>query len=249
MQLDGSSLIDIGSNSGVIVTLNNDMVQEVKVQSSNFAAEYGTGGMNVSAITKGGSSKFSGTLYDYNRNYKFAANDRSNSITGTEKPKSTFNYPGGNIGGPIIIPGVEWNSNRDKAFFFVGFEVQRQKVDTGSFLSTTLTDKMKAGDLSEQLPGNCRRAEPEHDLRAVQHPARVPGCGHAGAGQPVPAVPAADGQGPGEPLSVAEPGRPDQPLQLRLQHAAAGQPHGPQDAVRLQHLEQHEGVCARRHRG
>ncbi len=46
--LDGSSLIDIGSNSGVIVSLNNDMVSEVKVQSSNFAAEYGTGGMNVS---------------------------------------------------------------------------------------------------------------------------------------------------------------------------------------------------------
>ena len=86
------------------------MVQEVKVQSSNFAAEYGTGGMNVSAVTKGGSSKFSGTLYDYIRNHKFAANDRSNSIAGTEKPKSTFKYPGGNIGGPIIIPGVEFNS-------------------------------------------------------------------------------------------------------------------------------------------
>ncbi len=67
VELDGSSLIDVGSNSGVIVTLNNDMVQEVKVESSNFAAEYGTGGMNVSAVTKGGSSRFSGTLYDYNR--------------------------------------------------------------------------------------------------------------------------------------------------------------------------------------
>ena len=43
VSLDGSSLIDIGSNSGLIVTLNNDMVQEVKVQSSNFAAEYGVG--------------------------------------------------------------------------------------------------------------------------------------------------------------------------------------------------------------
>ena len=156
VQLDGSSLIDIGSNSGVIVTLNNDMVQEVKVQSSNFAAEYGTGGMNVSAITKAGTSKFSGTVYDYYRDHRFAANDRSNSITGTDKPKSTFNYPGGNIGGPIVIPGVDWNSSRDKAFFFVGFEVQRQKVDTGSFLTTTLTDRMKAGDLSELLPGNCQ---------------------------------------------------------------------------------------------
>jgi hypothetical protein len=182
VQLDGSSLIDIGSNSGVIVTLNNDMVQEVKVQSSNFAAEYGTGGMNVSAITKGGSSKFSGTLYDYNRNYKFAANDRSNSITGTEKPKSTFNYPGGNIGGPIIIPGVEWNSNRDKAFFFVGFEVQRQNVDTGSFLSTTLTEKMRNGDLSEQLPGNCVGQNLNMTCAQYNIPRGYPGAGTAAPG-------------------------------------------------------------------
>jgi hypothetical protein len=155
VQLDGSSLIDIGSNNGAIVTLNNDMVQEVKVEASNFAAEYGTGGMNVSAVTKGGTSRFSGTVYDYNRNYRFAANDRSNSITGTPKPKSTFNYPGFNVGGPVIFPGLDWNRNRDKAFFFVGFEVQRQNVDPGSYLSTTLTDKMKRGDLSELLPGNC----------------------------------------------------------------------------------------------
>ncbi len=155
VSLDGSSLIDIGSNNGVIVTLNNDMVQEVRVQSSNFAAEYGSSGMNVSAVTKGGSSRFSGTIYDYWRDHRFGANDRSNSITGTPKPKSTFNYPGGNIGGPILIPGLEWNKNRDKAFFFLGLEIQRQKVDPGSFLSTTLTDKMRAGDLSELLPGNC----------------------------------------------------------------------------------------------
>ena len=42
VSLDGSALIDIGANSGVIVTLNNDMVEEVKVQSSNYAAEYGS---------------------------------------------------------------------------------------------------------------------------------------------------------------------------------------------------------------
>ncbi len=153
------------------------MVQEVKIQSSNFAAEYGSGGMNVSAITKGGSSKFSGTVYDYNRNHKFAANDRSNSITGTAKPKSTFNYPGGNIGGPIIIPGIEFNNTRDKAFFFVGVEVQRQKVDTGSFLSTTLTDKMKAGDLSELLPGNCVGQNLNMTCAQFNIPRGFPGAG------------------------------------------------------------------------
>ena len=64
------------------------MVQEVKVQSSNFAAEYGAGGMNVSGVTKAGSSKFHGEAYDYWRDSKFSANDRSNSITNTPKPKS-----------------------------------------------------------------------------------------------------------------------------------------------------------------
>ncbi|PYR72886.1 MAG: hypothetical protein DMF86_22120, partial [Acidobacteria bacterium] len=103
VSLDGSSLIDIGSNSGVIVTLNNDMVQEVKVQSSNFAAEYGTGGMNVSGVTKSGSSRFHGEAYDYWRGSQLAANDRSNSITGTPKPKSKYNYPGGQFGGPIAF--------------------------------------------------------------------------------------------------------------------------------------------------
>ena len=177
VELDGSSLIDVGSNNGVIVTLNNDMVQEVKVESSNFAAEFGSGGMNVSAVTKGGSSRFSGTLYDYNRNFKFAANDRSNSITGTEKPKSKFNYPGGNMGGPIVIPGVEWNKNRDKAFFFAGLEFQRQDVDPGSFLSTTLTDKMKRGDLSELLPGNCVAQNLNMPCGNFNIPAGFPGAG------------------------------------------------------------------------
>ena len=122
VSLDGSNLIDIGSNSGVIVTLNNDMVQEVKVQSSNFAAEYGSGAMNVSAVTKAGTSQFHGTLYDYSRDHKFAANDRSNSIAGVKKPKSSFQYPGGNIGGPIFF-GDSYTKNRDKLFFFAGIEV------------------------------------------------------------------------------------------------------------------------------
>jgi hypothetical protein len=177
VQLDGSSLIDIGSNSGLIVTLNNDMVQEVKVQSSNFAAEYGSGGMSISAVTKGGSSRFSGTVYNYWRDHRFAANDRSNNIVGTPKPESTFAYPGGNIGGPILIPGLAWNSNRDKAFFFVGLEIQRQKVDPGSFLTTTLTDRMKAGDLSELLPGNCVGQNLDMTCAQFNIPRGFPGAG------------------------------------------------------------------------
>jgi hypothetical protein len=177
VSLDGSSLIDIGCNCGLITTLNNDMVQEVKVQSSNFAAEYGTGGMNVSGVTKAGSSRFSGSIYDYWRDHRFAANDRSNSITLTEKPKSTYQYPGGNIGGPITF-GDRYTRNRDRLFFFAAFEVQRQRVDSGSFLTRTYTDAMKNGDFSELL------ANRGDNLNSISQ-LRIP-RGFPNAGQPAP---------------------------------------------------------------
>ena len=152
--LDGSRLADFGSNNGVIVVPNNDMVSEVKVQSSNYAAEFGSAGVQVNAITKGGSSEFHGALYDYIRDYHFQANDRSNSYTNTERPKSKFQYPGGNLSGPILIPGTDFNKNRDKAFFFLGVEVQRQQVDFGSNLAVTPTAAMRNGDFSELLGAN-----------------------------------------------------------------------------------------------
>lgn len=178
VSLDGSALIDIGSNSGVIVTLNNDMVQEVKVQSSNYAAEYGSSGMSVSAVTKSGTSRFRGTLYDYVRDSKFSANDRSNSIAGTVKPKDTYQYPGGNVGGPIIIPGWDFTKNRDKLFFFVGYEYQKQNVDSGSRFTTTPTAAMKRGDFSELLAGTGQNL----NMPTVVN---IPG-GFAGAGSAAP---------------------------------------------------------------
>jgi hypothetical protein len=185
VSLDGSSLIDIGSNSGVIVTLNNDMVQEVKIQSSNFAAEYGSGSMNVSAVTKSGSSSFHGSLYDYVRPARFQASDRSNSILFVDtdrngekdRPKSQYNYPGLNVGGPIVLPG--FNKERNKAFFFVGFEVQRQKVDTGSRLGVVPTVRQRAGDFSEFLTNNGQ------NLGQSVGPILIP-QGFANAGQPAP---------------------------------------------------------------
>ncbi|MGI8672989.1 MAG: carboxypeptidase regulatory-like domain-containing protein [Luteitalea sp.] len=178
VSLDGSSLIDIGSNSGVIVTLNNDMVQEVKVQSSNYASEYGSSGMSVSAVTKAGTSRYRGTLYDYIRDYRFGANDRSNSIAGVEKPKSTFQYPGGNIGGPIVIPGLDFTRNRDKLFFFLGYEYQYQKVDSGTRFTSVPTPAMKRGDFSELLAGTGQNLN-------MPQVVNLPG-GVTGAGTPAP---------------------------------------------------------------
>jgi hypothetical protein len=175
--LDGSSLIDIGSNGGVIVSLNNDMVQEVKVQGANFAAEYGTGGMNVSGVTKSGTSRFHGEGYDYWRDARLAANDRSNSIAGTPKPKSKYQYPGGNVGGPISF-GDSYTKNRDRLFFFLAFEGQRQQVDSGSRFNRTYSEAMRNGDFSELLANRGSNLNSIPQLRIPQ--------GFPNAGQPAP---------------------------------------------------------------
>src|ERR1700741_702035 len=187
--IDGSRMIDIGSNNGTVITANPDMVQEVKVQTSNYAAEHGTSAVQISATTKGGGSGFHGSVYDYMRHWRFQANDRSNSINSTpgniiDRPKSKYNYPGGNIGGPVLLPWTNFNRNRDKLFFFVGFELYRQQVDEGSKLLHVPTLKERAGDFSETTgifsdPGPYGKAGTPDDipLPGVRVPA---GCNAGG---------------------------------------------------------------------
>jgi hypothetical protein len=151
--IDGSRMMDIGANNGSIITANPDMVQEVKVQTSNYAAEHGTSAIQINATTKGGASGFHGSVYDYIRHHRFQANDRSNTINNVKRPLSQYNYPGGNIGGPVILPWTKFNRGRDKLFFFVGYEYYYQRVDEGSSLQFTPTAKMRQGDFSELLPG------------------------------------------------------------------------------------------------
>jgi len=158
VQVDGARMIDFGSNNGTVITANPDMVQEVKVQTSNYAAEHGTGAVQISATTKGGSRDFHGSAYDYIRHYKFQANDRSNSINGVKRPLSQYNYPGGNIGGPVLLPWTKFNRNRDKLFFFAGFEYYYQRVDEGSTAYNVPTLKQRQGDFSGfgvQVPVGC----------------------------------------------------------------------------------------------
>jgi hypothetical protein len=194
-QLDGSNLLDIGCNCGMMVSLNTDMIQEVKIQSSNFAAEYGAGGMNVSGVTKAGTSSFHGEGYYYWRDSKFAANDRSNSIAGVEKPKASFKYPGFNVGGPIFF-GDSYTKNKDKLFFFFGYEWQRQNIDSGSRFSRSYSPAMKNGDFSELLAnrgsnlnqGAVPALNPDGSPAGFNLPAgqlRIP-AGFPGAGGPAP---------------------------------------------------------------
>lgn len=150
--VDGSHVMDIGANNGSMITTNPDMVSEVKVQTSNYSAEFGTSGVSIVATTKNGSASFHGEVYDYIRNYRFNADDRSNSLFGVPKTNDTYQYPGGNIGGPILLPFTHFNKNRDKLFFFFGAEIQRQSVATATTFNTVPTAAERAGVIAGKPP-------------------------------------------------------------------------------------------------
>ena len=174
INIDGSRVIDVGSNNGTIITPNNDMVQEVTVKTSNYAAEYGSSGVQITATTKGGGKEFHGELYDYFRPRQLAANDRSNSIAGTPRPKSQFQFPGGQIGGPVILPFTKFNREHDKLFFFGAFEVQRQKIDAGTRFGNVPTALERAGNFTQSRTANGQICTPNSfDFSCTAVPSRI----------------------------------------------------------------------------
>jgi len=146
---DGANTIDPGCNCGSAVTPNVDMVAEMKVQTSNFSAENSQGPVVIQTVDKSGGSKYHGEAYYSLRDYKMNANDALNNAQGAPRPKSKFQYPGFNVGGPVTIPGTSFNKNHDKMFFFAGLEWMRQGVDTKLHRGAVPTAGMRNGDFRD----------------------------------------------------------------------------------------------------
>ena len=157
---DGAHIVDPGCNCGQAVNTQADMTQELKVLTSNFGADNAKGPVVISAVGKSGGSQFHGEAYLYARNNFFDANNAyDNSLgyyaDGTKigpKPDTYFYYPGGNIGGPVLIPGTHFNHNRDKLFFFFAYEYYKQQVQDPShdvFTSFVPTADMRAGNFTQ----------------------------------------------------------------------------------------------------
>jgi hypothetical protein len=151
--VDGAHASDPGCNCATSVNPNPDMVGEFKVLQSNYGAEHAKGPVTIDVVSKAGGRDFHGMGYYYLRDYRLNSNDWFlNSISfvdGSEnKPKNKFGYPGFNLGGPLVIPGTGFNKNRDKVFFFTGYEYYRQRLDTGTLRSFVPTEAMRSGDFS-----------------------------------------------------------------------------------------------------
>jgi hypothetical protein len=123
-----------------------DAIEEVAIQTSNFAAEYGQVGGGVFNVTmKSGSNQFHGTAFDYFVNEVFNAGNPFLNNGPNPRPRARRNDYGGTVGGPI---------RKDSTFFFFSFEQFREVTYVNNQLQTIPTAAYRNGDFSSAIPAN-----------------------------------------------------------------------------------------------
>ncbi len=162
--IDGASNVDTGYNGGGHVTLNPDAISEMKVLTSNYQAEYGkAAGGQVALATKSGTNQFHGNARFFHRHEGLNANNWFANQLGKDadghevspRPLYRYNYAGYQIGGPVLIPGTDFNKNRDKVYFFWGQEFYRQLVPTGGVSKIRVPTALeRQGDFSQTFDAN-----------------------------------------------------------------------------------------------
>ena len=125
-----------------------DGIQEFKVQTNAYSAEYGRAmGATINVTTKSGTNDVHGTAFEFLRNEKL---DAKNFFDDPTKPKPAFkrNQYGFSLGGPMFIPKVY--DGRNRFFFFVDYEGTKIR-QSSTIVSTLPTALMRTGNFSELL--------------------------------------------------------------------------------------------------
>ena len=143
-------MLDGGNNTNL--TFNGpeyspqvEEVQEFRIQTSNFSAEYAnSGGGVINVASKSGTNQFHGSLFEYFRNDVLSANDFFSNQSGKPRPMLRYNQFGGTIGGPII---------KNRTFFFFAYEGLREEVPT-VVVTSVPTALQRTGDFSQTLASN-----------------------------------------------------------------------------------------------
>jgi hypothetical protein len=165
--VDGVSNIDTGNN-GVLGSINLDAVEEFKILTNAYQAEYGrSSGAQLSLVTKSGGRDYRGSAYAYRRQESFNANsfinnrDRGraletnpNSTVGL-KPINRQTDAGFTFGGPVPLGG--YNKDRNRLFFFFAFENQRRFTPPANPNRVKVpTELERRGDFSQSVDNNGR---------------------------------------------------------------------------------------------
>jgi Carboxypeptidase regulatory-like domain len=167
--LDGVENTDPNFNTFVIQP-SIDALQEFKVQTGVYPAEFGRATTQINVLTKSGSNQYHGTAFEFLRNEKLDAKNYAFRTARPPKDPFKWNQYGGTFSGPVIIPKIF--NGKDKLFFMGNYEAFRQRRSTqslyvlpsaafqsGDFGSTNVFDpKTRTGSganiTSTAFPGN-----------------------------------------------------------------------------------------------
>ena len=144
--LDGGLNNDLLDNSHLLDP-NPDAVAEFRLLTSDYTAEYGrNGGGVISIVTKSGTNQIHGSVFEYFRNLALDANDYFNKEQTPQVPRLDLkrNQYGATLGGPIV---------KDKAFFFLAYQGQRQNQAIPIIESPVFTPQELAGNFSNSSTG------------------------------------------------------------------------------------------------
>jgi hypothetical protein len=124
-----------------------DAVQEFKVQTNGYSAEFGrSGGGIINLIYKSGTNNFHGSAFEFLRNSDLDSNNFFSNERGTHLPSFKRSQFGGSLGGPVWLPKIY--NGKDKTFFFTSYEGLRQ--GSASTVTTTVpTLLQRQGNFSQ----------------------------------------------------------------------------------------------------
>ena len=147
-RMDGVDVNDYDASGFGVPIPNPDTLQEFKVQTGMYDAEYGRdAGANVNLVTKTGSNEFHGNLFEFWRNDVLNANDFFFNQNGVPRPELKQNQFGGTLGGPVI---------KDKILFFGSYQGTRQINGVSgrqTFFSPLTTNDRSAASIGALFAG------------------------------------------------------------------------------------------------
>jgi hypothetical protein len=152
--------------SGIAYTPSVDAVQEFKVQTNNFSAEFGqAAGVVMNATIRSGTNEFHGSLFEFLRNDKLDATNFFSNAVGAQKGKYRQNQFGGALGGPIL---------RSRTFFFGDYQGTRRSTQSGSSISSVPPAAYRTGDFSRYaqtvFDASARRVGPSGLVISTPYP-------------------------------------------------------------------------------
>src|SRR5262245_26981623 len=138
--IDGMANTKLGDASGPMNFLAEDNTQEFRVETNAMSAEFGrTGGGVMRIVSKGGTNKYHGSLFEYLRNDNLNANEFFANKAGQKIQPLAVNQFGGTFAGPLI---------REKLFFYANYERFEERRSAQTII-TTPTDLQRRGDFSQ----------------------------------------------------------------------------------------------------